>query len=442
MPAHHPSRDDDVRSRASGHTVDAAPDRADSVAAHGASATPPDPAAFEVPAGVRRTPVTWLAYLGLGTFAFMVCVIGPVIPFLQQDLGLSYTVASLHWTLFSVGTTAAGLYAHRVAGRLGRRAVVWTGLAGVVVGAVLLGIGSSLVVTLTGVVVAGLTGGAAVIIVNAILADAHDGPARDASLLQAHVVAGSAAMIAPLSVSFFAATVLGWHAALFLPVLLYAGLWLGFAKVRVPAQPAVHHDPAGRRWPLGFRNAIVTAVFLTSSETCVVLWAASFLADEAGAPKSLASGSLAAFFAAQVVGRLLSGRVAARPVWNARLLRLSIVVGMAGFLVFWLAGPLPVRIAGLAIAGFGISGFYPLVTSLVLSLSGGRTDAASARFSLTLGAALIVIPLLLGAVADQIGLFRAMSLVLVLAVAGFVSHVVLVRRRAAAEASAPVTVPA
>ncbi|MCA9880800.1 MAG: hypothetical protein KC442_23545, partial [Thermomicrobiales bacterium] len=71
---------------------------------------------------------TWAAYLLLGVLAYMETVLGPVMPFLREELGISYAVASLHFSAIAVGAIIAGLLGDRVVRRVGRGGALWGGI--------------------------------------------------------------------------------------------------------------------------------------------------------------------------------------------------------------------------------------------------------------------------------------------------------------------------
>ena len=86
----------------------------------------------------RRDELTWLAFGMLGFYNYLLSGLGPLMPSLREELGLSYTIASLHFSAFAVGMILAGLVGDRVVRRYGRKTVFWTGAAGLVAGAVAL----------------------------------------------------------------------------------------------------------------------------------------------------------------------------------------------------------------------------------------------------------------------------------------------------------------
>ena len=50
----------------------------------------------------HRDRFTWLAYLSLAFYGYFLNVLGPITPFLKDELQLTYTVSSFHFTAFAV----------------------------------------------------------------------------------------------------------------------------------------------------------------------------------------------------------------------------------------------------------------------------------------------------------------------------------------------------
>ena len=68
----------------------------------------------------HRDELTWLAFGMLGFYNYLLSGLGPLMPSLREELGLSYTIASLHFSAFAVGMILAGLVGDRVVRRYGR----------------------------------------------------------------------------------------------------------------------------------------------------------------------------------------------------------------------------------------------------------------------------------------------------------------------------------
>ncbi len=71
---------------------------------------------------------------------------------------------------------------------------------------------------------------------------------------------------------------------------------------------------------------------------------------------------------------------------------------------------------GLIVAGLGVANLYPSTLALTLETAPQQLDQASARASLASGISIIALPLLLGRIADRVGITPAFALVGVLTV--------------------------
>jgi fucose permease len=119
------------------------------------------------------------------------------------------------------------------------------------------------------------------------------------------------------------------------------------------------------------------------------------------------------FFGAMIVGRIaLSFLVRLIPI--TRILLFAESIALAGFLLFWLAPYVPLKFVGLFVAGLGISTMFPLGLSAGIGTASHLANIASARMSMAAGLAMLVMPLILGWLADYIELFRAFSIVIIL----------------------------
>ncbi len=56
-----------------------------------------------------RNRTTWLGYLMQAFYGYFLNIFSPITPFLKQELNLSYTVSSLHFSAFALGIIGAGL---------------------------------------------------------------------------------------------------------------------------------------------------------------------------------------------------------------------------------------------------------------------------------------------------------------------------------------------
>ncbi len=126
-----------------------------------------------VPVRFVRDRATWLAYLLSLYYAYLLNILGPLTPFLRSELGLAYTLASLHFSAFAAGMLVAGATADRVAARLGRRRTLWTGAFGMAGGVLILIAGRQPAITITACLLMGSVGSWILAVYPAVLADRH-----------------------------------------------------------------------------------------------------------------------------------------------------------------------------------------------------------------------------------------------------------------------------
>lgn len=362
--------------------------------------------------GFARDSATWMTYGLVGYFAFMETVLGPIMPFLRTELDLDYTTASLHFSAFALGSVLLGLLGDRVVARIGRRAALWGGAFGMAAGAVILISSPTAFGTIPAAFAMGLCGALLLVTSQVLLSDRH-GEWSAIAVTESNVTASACAIAAPLLVGASAASGLGWRAALAVPAaaLILLAATFFFRPPALPQGDSASGDRAGglglppRYWAFW---ALVTLG--VASEWCVGYWGADFLADGTGLTRPAAATSLTAFFAAMLIGRIASSRLA-RTLPPAVLLAATLCLTLVGFPLFWFSPGSIFTLAGLVITGLGIGGVYPLGVSAAIASAPNNTDAAAARLAVGGGGAILVAPLILGALADRIGIGTAFGIV-------------------------------
>ena len=369
------------------------------------------------PSTYIRTSFTWLAYLMVGYFSTLESMLGPTLPLLQQQLNLSYTVVSLHFSAFALGIILTGLVGDRIIGRLGRRTALWSGALGMVVGEMLVALGHNATLTILGAMTIGLLGSLTLVTVQAGLSDQY-GSRRVTALSEASVVASLFSIVAPLTVGLFTASVIGWRGAYGLAMAFCLVVALLFHPTPIPlAEQHTGSSQTPGRAILGLPFWAYCAVFFVASgvEWALLAWAPTFLQEVGGTSPAEAATLMSVFFGAMLVGRL-SGSVLSRRMGSSALLLLALAVALAGFPVFWLAPWLPLRIVGLIVTGVGIANQYPFSIANAMHVAARYADAANARLALTNGLAGLLAPFILGAIADSSGIQQSYAVVAALLV--------------------------
>lgn len=352
-----------------------------------------------------RRRVTVLTYGALGCYAYCLYALGPILALLRRDLHLSYTTTSLHSSLWACGTIVTGFTYDRLARRLGRRALLWAAAVVSAAGALMFVGGYAVAVTLAAAAVLGLAGTLLQTGTVAVLADAFAHRA-DAAFVGANVLASATAVAAPLVLGGLDGTPVGWRVGMVLPVAALAVLWFSYGADRLPqaAAPAGDHR---RPLPRAYWVAAALVAVGVGIEFCIVFHGANLLRDHVGLSTRDAATAMSLFFVAELVGRVVGRGMTRTPGRAVPLTVGALAVTAFGFSALWLSRAPAVALTGLTVAGLGVANLYPLTLALAVRAAPGRTDSAAARVQVPVGAAVLVAPLALGALADHVGVVRA-----------------------------------
>jgi fucose permease len=375
----------------------------------------------------HRDRFTWLAYLSLAVYGYFLNVLGPITPFLKEELRLSYTVSSFHFTAFAVGILLIGLGGHLLIQRIGHRRSLWIGLFGMSLSALLLLIGRSPVVTVGASFLMGLIGSLILAIVPAALADQH-GEMKAVALSEANVIASLFATSAPLLVGWFAHFFLGWRLALGIMAGIPVLLFLALGKDSSPSPASIPLQPGQNKSPLPalYWMYWVAIVLGVSVEFCMVFWSADYLEKVLGMRKAASAQAVSLFLAAMILGRILGSRLVQR--YSTRtVVTISIVIAGIGFLFFWRSENILIGLSGLFLTGLGVANLYPLILSLAINAANGNTVQAGARATLASGTAVLSLPLILGRLADMVGIRPAYGVVVLLLLSVFLINQIAAR---------------
>ncbi len=378
-----------------------------------------------------RDRLTWMGYFMLGYIIFIQSMLGPLMPFLRDELHLTYTQGGLLSTLLAIGLILAGFSGDRLAGRYSRRVVFWGGSVLLTIGVILLGVSHRYELVFVAVLGMGLGSSLTQIMIQAFLADQH-GLRRSIAISEANVAASLCTTLAPIVIGSLSRTDLGWQSVSLLAILLLTCLGVIFHREPIPDDPLQRFSTgtSRARLPVSFWLYWIVIFLVVAVEMSLAIWSTDFLVNVGGLSETDAALAFGAFPAAMFIGRLAGSRLARRHS-SYLLVLLALGVTLSGFLIFWLNHQLVVIILGLFTAGLGVANLYPFIVSIAVGLAPELSNQASARASLGVGTALLSAPFVLGWFADSLGLQQAFGIVTVfiLAAAAFViyNHLVLER---------------
>ncbi|MDJ0767863.1 MAG: MFS transporter [Ilumatobacter sp.] len=356
-----------------------------------------------------RERLTWLTYSMSIALGFAIAALGPAMPSLRDDLGISRTIGGLHYTAIAAGSVLAGSSVARIVRASGRARTFWSGGAGVAAGSLLIGVGPHAAVTLAGSFLIGLSGSIMLAVSHASLADLH--PRHHEVALTEINIAASIGSVAPaVLIGAFVAVGAGWRPAFVVPLLVVGGLAVRRSGESFPRPASIAAAGRRRRLPRAYWFFWAGLMPAVAAEWSIGVWGAGYLVDVAGTTEGAASFLMTAFFGAMLAGRLLGAR-AARIESAFTLLLVAATVGLAGILLFWASSSVLPVVGGLLVGGLGMSMLFPMLLSLAIDTAPDRSDIAAARVFIAAGGSLLLAPLTLGVIADEAGIRAAFAMV-------------------------------
>jgi MFS family permease len=389
-----------------------------------------------------RDRLTWTVYLQLAIYGYFLYSFTPSVNLLRDDEGVSRAISGLHGTGLAVGAMAAGLIAPRLSARIGRMRSIWLSLLVLCVGIGIFVSCDIVAVTIAGAIVAGL-GGTVVVNLTAAVLTAHHGPKGGAAVTQANGLGSGVGIFAPLVISGAIAAGIGWRAGMLVAVVLAVVVAAVFLRPERDNTETLDRDEpelAGTTLGALFWWSWGVLVMTTAIEFSMTIWTSDVLQNHDGLSKGTAATGVTAIVAGMTLGRLASTRLTTRYAVDTLLIGVFGVT-VIGFATFWATAMPVVGFAGLFITGLGISLQFPLAITRLIGYSHGRADLATGYGSIGTGFSVALAPFGLGALADHIGSHTAMVVVPVFALLG-VAGVAVSHQPQSLFAPTPVAVPA
>lgn len=363
--------------------------------------------------------LTWSVFTTIVAISMIQGALGPLLPLIGADMPMTHTVESFHITGLAAGGLFTAMVMEPVRIRLGR----WR----VIVGAVLIGIGAAVllnqatspVMTITGTTLVGVSVSGVLIAGQTILVARH--PGRGAKFIGEANVAFSVGAVGATALLPLMAVWWGWRSFPLSQILLLA---LVAAPLLIASRPEARAVPerdltdpdrpvTGARRPVFAYVALCAAAIV---EWSLIFWLPTFLTSVSGLPGVVAARLAAVMFVAVMVFRLigsaLMNRIGPAPVLVVSagmtilatgLLLITTSVGMATFVAL--------------LVGVSVANVYPAGMALVVAANPTRADHAVARASMLVSISVIIFPLILGQLADAVGLLNAFFTVPVIAIA-------------------------
>jgi hypothetical protein len=184
--------------------------------------------------------------------------------------------------------------------------------------------------------------------------------------------------------------------------------------------PAPGRERRSRRdaWAAGRTALAVLAVATVGGsimEGAPTDWSALRL-ERLGTGPGVAALGVAVFMAGMLAGRLVGDPLTDRH-GGAAVLRAGMLLAAAGLIVGVVVDGPAAFLLGLAVAGFGVSAYFPLAFSAAARTPGVAPGAGAATVSLAARVGFLAEPIVMGALAEAVGLRRAFVAVAAVGVA-------------------------
>lgn len=369
----------------------------------------------------KQFSVSFFAFFCNGALALSV---GALLPFLRDTYGLDYAFAGLLVSLHSVGNLVSSFAAGLLPLWVGRKKSIVLFSAFYACAFLLITLNPNNFVLAAAFVMSGLARGAVSNFNNILINEIAPGKAWAMNTLHAMFAIG--AFLAPLAVLVCTAgNPGGWRTMCYIMIGLGVLELIGFAGMPLANDRVVRAEKSAAKGATFLREkqfwiCTGTLFFYLCAEQGVIGWMVTYFKDS-----GLMSAGYAQVMASVLWILILAGRLSAAylstKINKARLLGLMGLGFIAFFVVVLLGRSLPVITLGIAGFGFSMAGIYPTT----VSLSGSTIKAYPLAWSTMLTAAgfgAILMPSIIGAVAEKAGIYAGMCTVViaVLITCGFI----------------------
>lgn len=332
-------------------------------------------------------------------------ILGPSIPKIIEDLGISYPQAGLFFTMLSLGSLFGTTLTGIASDYLNRKALFALVALVLAVGLASMGLASSYLVILLIILFYSLFGSPAGTVGQSIMLSMYPHRReRYISLQTSFAALGS--FTAPLLVALNFTVGLSWRWTFIeaggLAILLF--LWI--LIVRLPRASGRMMSRGNISRILGNPRILFSALLIFLSvapDFGFSYWLAEHFKTELGVPLSLSSAVVSVFLIGMISGRLLTSRLLKR-FSSARILKAGMALSLISLIVFLTVPWIPVKLVTLLLYGLGTAPVFPLLMARGTGLYPDQPGTVSGVLfgSVSLGG--MAFPLVLGAVASAVGI--------------------------------------
>jgi fucose permease len=354
---------------------------------------------------------------------------GPTLPFMLEEMNISYGAGANIFFGQYVGFLIATLFTGLLADRYGLKSVIL--LAG---GLLALGAGGyssvhSAALMAVSLFILGLGLGALELGPNALIVSVHH-ERKGLFLNLMAVFHGLGSMLAPLAAGLLLSQSVNWRAIYHWELLLILAFFLYFTFLRFPKKESQPHEAIDfKQLPkVAFQPSLiwfyVSIALYVATEVGIAAWLVTFLQDAQGQSVTASSNALTVFFGTIMLGRFVGSFLVQRVGYLRSILFASCAA--AACIALGLFGP-PNFSLFLPLAGLFLSIIFPTLTAAVSDNHTANVNTILGMLFTCAGVGAVVGPWIIGWASDLFGLLTGFAVNLVFALLLIVSVLVLMK---------------
>lgn len=345
--------------------------------------------------------------------------LGSAMPAIRETFGLNYLMGGQLVTLNSVVSLFTAFLTGYLIEKLGPKVVAITGILISAVGLAMVALAPTANYLMIGRAVGGL-GGSALYVSSTFMMDRVSTDGRRAQTMY-HNSFGVGSMVSPiivvLALHFSPIT---WRTVPLLVAVLQIAIIPFYLKLQIPKESTTQKTTPVEDSRRPFRTAQLYLLLLLlfvymAVETAITTWMVTYLQDTGLLNEWVSQYFMLIFWGVVVVGRTLS-LVLGKRFSTEQILAVCTVGELVFFALFLISRQPLVMVLFLVLMSLFLAPIYPLAVANI-GESVGITGKVSSTISIAGGLATTLMPMIVGGVADSVGITQGMWLGVIMAVA-------------------------
>jgi fucose permease len=348
-------------------------------------------------------------YFAFFTAGLMSIMLGTLLPYVREANGLNYSQSGLMLSAHQLGNLCSGLVVGILPYLIGRKKSVLLLGAGMMAGLVLMTIFRSPWLLFMAFALTGIGRGAMSNVCNAVTSEVSGHKTAALNLL--HAIFAIGALLSPLVVFAFTSNInSGWKYAALSAATLAAVTWIMLARSRLSTERTNKESGGSFQFLKDFQLWLSTLIlfFYLCAEVSIIGWFVVYFRDTGILPAVAAEFTPTMLWLMMMVGRLLCAALPPR-INRGKLLLILAVSMTICFVGLMQSNTAATSVLFLLGIGFSMAGIFPTTFSTIRGTSSAMATGVVLGIA---GLGAIVMPGIVGVVADSHGLPGGISTIL------------------------------